>query len=49
MYHPFLSSNAFKVFDENHDGVVDFAEFLFVLACESNIDLATKYDYLFEL
>jgi hypothetical protein len=45
----FVSRNAFKVFDENHDGVIDFAEFLFILASESNIDLATKYSYLFDM
>ncbi|CAM4818609.1 unnamed protein product [Rotaria magnacalcarata] len=40
---------AFNVFDENHDGVIDFAEFLFMLACDSNSELARKYGHMFEI
>ncbi|CAM4888744.1 unnamed protein product [Rotaria socialis] len=40
--------NAFTVFDENHDGVIDFAEFLFMLACDYNSELARKYGHMFE-
>ncbi len=49
MYHSFLSSNAFNVFDGNHDGVIDFAEYLFMLACDCNSNLVLKYGYLFEM
>ena len=49
VYHSSLSSNTFDVFDRNQDGVIDFAEFLFMLACKSNSDVATKYGYLFDM
>jgi hypothetical protein len=48
-YHSFVSRHAFSVFDRNHDGVIDFAEFLFMLACNSNSDWVTKYGSLFEM
>ncbi len=49
MYHPFVSSDAFSVFDQNQDGVIDFAEFLFMLACDSNSDLVKRYDEMFQM
>jgi Ca2+-binding EF-hand superfamily protein len=49
MYHPFVSSDAFSVFDQNHDGVIDFPEFLFMLACNSNSDLVKKYGEMFQM
>ena len=47
--HPCLSSDMFDVFDQNHDGVVDFVEFLFMLACDSKSDLAKKYGDIFQM
>ncbi len=49
VYHSFVLSDAFSVFDRNHDGVIDFAEFLFMLACDSNSDLAKKYGNMFQM
>ena len=47
--HPCVSRDAFDVFDQNHDGVIDFAEFLFMLACDSKSDLAKKYGDIFQM
>ncbi len=49
IYHYFVSSDAFSVFDQNDDGVIDFAEFLFMLACDSKSDLAKKYGDMFQM
>lgn len=49
VFHSRFSSDAFDVFDQNHDGVITFPEFLFMLACDSNSNLAKKYGGIFEM
>jgi Ca2+-binding EF-hand superfamily protein len=39
----------FAVFDRNHDGTVDFHEFLLAVAAGTPGDLDSHLDYVFEL
>lgn len=45
----FWSSHVFAVFDKNHDGTIDFHEFLLAVAAESPSDLDGHLEYVFEM
>ena len=42
-------SHVFAVFDKNHDGTIDFPEFLLAVAADSPSDLDGHLQYVFEM
>jgi hypothetical protein len=42
-------SHVFAVFDKDHDGTIDFHEFLLAVAADSPSDLDGHLDYVFEM
>ena len=42
-------SHVFAVFDQNHDGTIDFREFLLAVAAGTPGDLDSHLDYVFEM
>ncbi len=45
----FSSSHIFAVFDRDHNGTIDFHEFLLAIAAGSPRDLDSHLDYVFEM
>ncbi len=44
-----LLSHVFAVFDQDHDGTIDFQEFLLAVAAGSPGDLESHLQYVFEM
>ncbi|CAF1501392.1 unnamed protein product [Rotaria magnacalcarata] len=44
-----LCDHVFAVFDKNHDGTIDFYEFLLAIATRSPADLESHLNYVFEM
>ncbi|CAF1234581.1 unnamed protein product [Adineta steineri] len=44
-----LCDHVFAVFDQNHDGTIDFREFLLAVALGTPADLDSHLDYVFEM
>ena len=47
IFSPF--SHVFAVFDKDHNGTIDFHEFLLAVAAQSPTDLNGHLDYVFEM
>ena len=43
------SSHVFAVFDKDHNGTIDFPEFLLAIAADSPGDLDSHLNYVFEM
>ncbi len=48
-YYYYYYSHVFAVFDQNHDGTIDFHEFLLAVAAGSPGDLDSHLKYVFEM
>lgn len=42
-------SHVFAVFDKDHNGTIDFSEFLLAIAADSPADLDSHLNYVFEM
>ena len=42
-------SHVFAIFDRDHDGTIDFQEFLIAVAAGSPGDIESHLDYVFEM
>jgi hypothetical protein len=45
----FLNSHVFAVFDKDHNGKIDFHEFLLAVAAGTPNDIDSHLDYIFEM
>lgn len=47
--HLYCFSNTFAAFDANHDGFIDFTEFLLAIVAQNRTDIDGSLEFTFEL